>query len=100
MSDLKLFSLGQFLKQKRQEAGLSQLEVSSHLGYSTPQFISNIERGLSHLPLYQIPKLAGLYGVPLDELKEVIFEEQKKIINSAIDAATVAATTTTPTSPN
>ena len=36
-----------FLISARQRAGLSQLDVSKALGYKSPQFISNNERGIS-----------------------------------------------------
>ena len=37
---------GAYLKSKRTKAQLSQTEVSEALGYTSPQFISNFERGL------------------------------------------------------
>lgn len=63
--------LSDFLKQKRVAAGLSQRDVSDKLGYSTPQFISNWERGVSHPPINALKKLGDLYGVPADDLFEV-----------------------------
>lgn len=50
-------------KKFRQDAGLSQRHVSDHLGYSTPQFISNWERDVSDPPISALPKLAKLYNV-------------------------------------
>ena len=54
--------LGEILKTLREKAGLTQRDVSDTLGYSTPQFISNNERGISAPPLRDIPKLARLYN--------------------------------------
>ena len=48
--------LAKGLKQKRVAAGLSQRDVSDELGYSTPQFISNWERGISCPPRRIIEK--------------------------------------------
>lgn len=48
---------GDFLREKRMKAGLSQKEVALGLGYTTPQFISNWERGLSNPPISSIRKL-------------------------------------------
>ncbi len=66
--------VGQFvvlLKEKRVAAGFSQRDVSDKLGYSTPQFISNWERGVSLPPLGKLKRLEDLYGVKLYEpLKE------------------------------
>lgn len=54
------------------KAGLSQRDVSDTLGYSTPQFISNNERGISAPPLRDIPKLAKLYNTDARFLFECI----------------------------
>lgn len=63
--------LADFLKTKRIAAGLSQRDVADKLGYSTPQFISNWERGVSHPPITALKKLGDLYKVPADDLFEV-----------------------------
>jgi hypothetical protein len=39
--DQKHMKLAKFLQTARVNAELSQLDVANHLGYSTPQFISN-----------------------------------------------------------
>lgn len=67
--------LGDFLKEKRQNAGLSQGDVSKKLGYGTPQFISNWERGISSPPINALKKIASLYNISADELFEVLLEE-------------------------
>lgn len=63
--------LADFLKQKRIGAGLSQRDVADKLGYSTPQFISNWERGVSQPPISALKKLGDLYKVSADDLFEV-----------------------------
>lgn len=63
--------LADFLKEKRVAAGLSQKDVADKLGYSTPQFISNWERGVSHPPINALKKLGEMYKVSADELFEV-----------------------------
>lgn len=67
--------LSEFLKTKRIEAGLSQADISKALGYSTPQFISNWERGISAPPVSHVKKLANLYKVSADDLfREVLLD--------------------------
>ncbi|HEX7673273.1 MAG TPA: helix-turn-helix transcriptional regulator [Bdellovibrio sp.] len=63
--------LADFLKQKRIAAGLSQRDVADKLGYSTPQFISNWERGVSHPPINALKRLGDLYKVSAEDLFEV-----------------------------
>ena len=66
--------LAELLKQKRIRAGLSQRDVSDALGYSTPQFISNWERGISTPPMDAIPKLAEIYLSDIEDLGSAIIE--------------------------
>lgn len=42
--------LKNFLKDARKRAGLSQGELAKILGYTTPQFVSNWERGKCSVP--------------------------------------------------
>lgn len=63
--------LADFLKQKRVAAGLSQRDVADKLGYTTPQFISNWERGVSQPPINALKRLGEMYKVSADELFEV-----------------------------
>ena len=72
MSKHKL--LGDFLRDARINAGLSQRDVSDRLGYQSPQYVSNWERGLTTPPGRTLRKLADLYQIPADELYEVILE--------------------------
>ncbi len=67
-------ALSEFLKEKRTHSGLSQKEVADKLGYSSAQFISNWERGLSSPPMHTLRKLAEMYSVNVDEMFEVILE--------------------------
>lgn len=66
--------LALLLKQKRTQAGLSQRDVADKLGYSTPQFISNWERGASIPPMNAICILASLYQMDAEELGNEIIE--------------------------
>lgn len=63
--------LADFLKRKRVSAGLSQRDVADKLGYSTPQFISNWERGVSNPPIASLKRLGEMYRIDAQELFEV-----------------------------
>lgn len=67
-------ALANFLKEKRIRAGLSQKEVAEKLGYSTAQFVSNWERGLSAPPVETLKVIAEMYNVDLDEVFHVTLE--------------------------
>ncbi len=52
-----------YLAQLRVKAGLTQADVSKKLGLATPQYISNIERGVCLLSPHQMKKVAKIYKV-------------------------------------
>jgi transcriptional regulator with XRE-family HTH domain len=70
VKDIKEFSI--YLRESREKAGLTQSEVAKELGYSTAQFISNWERGLSYPPLKTLSHLANMYKVNMDQLFQAI----------------------------
>ncbi|MNJ94826.1 helix-turn-helix protein [compost metagenome] len=61
----------ELIKTARNKKGLSQGDLATALGYSTPQFISNWERGVSAVGIHDIPLLSKLIGV-----------SQKRLINA------------------
>ncbi len=75
-------TLSTYLKEKRIERGLSQLDVAKVLGYSSPQFVSNWERGLVSPPLETIAVLIELYKVPPSEVIEHILKETKAYLEA------------------
>lgn len=68
----KHMKLAKLLQTSRINAGLSQLDVANHLGYSTPQFISNWERGVSTPPIEILGTLGNLYKISAEELFETL----------------------------
>lgn len=67
-------TLAVFLKDRRVQSGLSQKEVATQLKYSTSQFISNWERGISQPPLNTLRKLAEIYKINADEMFQVLLK--------------------------
>ena len=61
-------AISQLLQRARIKENLSQAEVAKYLGYTSPQFISNMERGLSDLPVDKINPLCKLLGISKDEV--------------------------------
>lgn len=61
----------EFLKEARLAAKLSQKKVANALGYTTPQFVSNWERGMILPPKTTIPLLVHLYKIDVEEFFEV-----------------------------
>jgi transcriptional regulator with XRE-family HTH domain len=55
--------LGALIKDRRTQKGLSQATVAFDLGYKSPKFLSDVERGLRLLPEAKIGHLAKILGV-------------------------------------
>lgn len=68
--------LGTYLQEMREKAGLSQKSIANKLGYTTPQFISNWERGISTPPPAAIRKLAKLIHIDSEKLFETILSSE------------------------
>ena len=70
MSSVKfdIDNFGIYLRKLREKQKLSQGEVATAMGYKSPQFISNWERGLSSPPLKALVKLADIYDIPKEKL--------------------------------
>jgi transcriptional regulator with XRE-family HTH domain len=80
-------TLNDYLRQKRLDSGLSQLDVARVLGYSSPQFVSNWERGLVSPPLETIAVLIDLYKIPAQEVVNRILEETRDYLESVLTTA-------------
>ena len=76
--------LGQYLKSMREQCSLTQADVSGKLGYTSPQFISNIERGISVAPLKTLARMVNLYKVSPDGVVRIILESQKKLLREKL----------------
>lgn len=75
-------TLNDYLRQKRLDSGLSQLDVARVLGYASPQFVSNWERGLVSPPLETIGVLIDLYKIPAGEVVDRILDETRDYLES------------------
>lgn len=70
--------LAVFLKEKRVQAGLTQSQVAEKLGYSSPQFVSNWERGLANPPVFILRDLTKMYKVSADEMFNLLLAEVER----------------------
>lgn len=53
---------GQLFKAARIRSGFTQMQISTKLGFKSPQFISNVERNLAKVPTDKLKKLKPLLG--------------------------------------
>lgn len=64
--------LGVKLRALRVKASLTQLEIADALGYTTPQLVSNWERGVCPPPLASLVRLSSLLDVRPSELVNMV----------------------------
>lgn len=76
--------MGKYLQTKRVDQNLSQGQVASKLGYSSPQFISNIERGLCAPPLRKLKKTINLYNLNGEEVMALILDQQESHLRKTL----------------
>lgn len=80
----KSMVLAEFLKNRRIQKGLTQSAVAEKLGYTTSQFISNWERGISSPPMKTLKKLSKMYGVSPEEVYEIVLEVSVQEVTSKL----------------
>lgn len=66
------YTFGQWLKEKRLQAGLSQEEVSRGLGFKRLQVYSNIERDKMALPMLKWPRICSILHIEYGTFIEVL----------------------------
>jgi transcriptional regulator with XRE-family HTH domain len=71
MPDRENAAFGAYLKKKRLEAGLTQIDVAKILGY-TPQFVTNWENGRSNPPARVLATLVRVLKIEEEEFLNVL----------------------------
>jgi len=61
-----------FLIEKRLAKNLSQKELADAMGWSSAQYVSNIERSLAQFPSDKLPRLSKVLGVPVTKLIRIL----------------------------
>ena len=80
-------SLNKYLRDRRKELHLSQADLAKELGYSSPQFVSNWERGLVSPPLASLARLMELLKIPRQTVIDLILEDTRKELDAHLPAA-------------
>ena len=71
VSEQTTTKIGKFLKHKRKAAGLSQNDVAKKMNYTSCQFVSIWERGLSAPPPETFIILCTLYHLTKDDIAKL-----------------------------
>lgn len=73
-------TIGKFLREARERAGLSQRHIAVRLGYASAQFVSNWERGIASPPLKSLGKLYAILGCRPEDLLRAFTAYRKKVV--------------------
>lgn len=71
------------LKEIREKRGLTQAQLAKALGYTSPQFISNWERGICQPPPEKFPKIAKLLKISVNTLIDLRLKQTEKKLRKA-----------------
>lgn len=75
---------GDLLRKARTSVNMSQKEFCEKLGYSTGQYLSNIERGYSRLPIGKFPDVAKIFGRKVGlALADIRLKSHRKMLLAA-----------------
>ncbi len=75
---------GEYLRRARETANLTQAEVAGKLGLKSPQYISNVERGLCPISLDQLAKLVPMYHLDAHELVDLMVEQHRELVTKRL----------------
>ena len=73
--------IGEYLRTRREARGLSQADVSLYLGLTSPQYVSNVERGNCGPSGKRLKKWAGFIDADMTECVELMVDDyQSRLI--------------------
>ncbi len=86
----RLFNrLGKYFSDARNAAGLTQGEAAAKFGFTTPQHISNIERGLTSPNPQLVRKFIKVYGLDEARVIEDILDIQMEYLRAELAGTAV-----------
>ena len=75
--------LGDLIKKRRNKANITQAEISSKFGFTSSQYMSNVERGISVLCPKYFNDLAKILKINADQLYEAAVKDYAVRIRKA-----------------
>ena len=84
MEKAQIRKLGEYLREKRVRADLTQGFVAEKMGFTSPQFISNIERGLCSPPMDVLKRMIRLYKLRSPEVVRFLSRLQEEYFEKSL----------------
>lgn len=76
--------IGEFIKNRREELGLSRAEMAKALGYRLPNMVAMVETAKTTFPLKRTSDYAKILELPLHELAKVVFVKTYPFLESIV----------------
>ena len=73
--------LSKYFTDVRKKSGMSQWDLATSLGYTSPQMVSNWERDLCSPPIEAVRKMTKLFRLSKDEVLNVFNREMQEKYN-------------------
>ncbi|MEO5668308.1 MAG: helix-turn-helix transcriptional regulator [Bdellovibrionota bacterium] len=73
-----------YFRQKRIDAGMTQSELATALGFSSAQIVSNWERGVCAPPMASLRPMIKILKLDPEEVTDVITEENKRVLSELL----------------
>lgn len=77
-------TLGNFFKESRKKVGITQTNLAEDLGLKSPQFVSNVERGICAYTAAQLKQVIEKCNIDSEELMEHFMSVYKGYIEENI----------------
>jgi transcriptional regulator with XRE-family HTH domain len=74
------------IRAKRKHKKMTMMELAAELGYTSPQFVSQFERGMAQIPLETIGKITVLLNIPEKTVVEMVMSDLERETKSLIRA--------------
>lgn len=84
---MKYEYMAKLLNIYREENNLTQSKLAKRLGYTTSQYISNIERGLCSFPIKKFPKLAKVLKIDASLIADAYVNDVIAEVNRVLKGA-------------
>jgi len=84
-------NFGTMLAQARLKAGISQIALAKKMGYSSPQYVSNWERGICGPPLDKLHVLSKSLNIDPEIILDMIMDETESYLRSELKLKSVGS---------
>lgn len=81
---MRYTTMGKTIQIARSNADINQIDFAEALGWTSGQFISNIERGLASIPAAKFKKVAKILKINVELLVKAHLADEERRIRSEL----------------